>query len=152
VNLLPFSGHAKKPNLHLKKEVCSWVRDQKEEPTAKSLRKRPFAFQEGGKMTFWNIVDLKLDEFRPGINSKAEIGDDLIMVCMEIGPGKEDAGHEHPFDQCGIVLQGQIEMFIGDERRILNTNETYFIPSGKLHGWKTFDNRVLLLDVSLKQM
>ncbi|MBW1703906.1 MAG: cupin domain-containing protein [Deltaproteobacteria bacterium] len=102
-------------------------------------------------MPFWNIVDLELDEFRPGINSKAEIGDDLIMVCMEIDPGKEDVGHEHSFDQCGIVLQGQIEMFMGDERRVLNTNETYFIPSGELHGWKTFDNKVLLLDVSLKQ-
>ena len=103
-------------------------------------------------MPFWNIIDLKLDEFRPGINSKAEIGDDLIMACMEIGPGKEDAGHEHTFDQCGIVLQGQIEMFIGGERRMLNTNETYFIPSGELHGWRTFDNKVLLLDISLNQV
>ena len=102
-------------------------------------------------MPFWNTVDLQLDEFRPGINSKAEIGDDLIMVCMEIGPGKEDPGHEHTFDQCGIVLQGRIEMFVDDDRRILNTNETYFIPSGKIHGWKTFDKKVLLLDVSLKQ-
>ena len=51
-------------------------------------------------MPFWNIVDLKLDEFRPGINSKAEIGDDLIMVCMEIGPGKEDAGQKKIFRCC----------------------------------------------------
>ena len=78
-------------------------------------------------MSFWNLANLQLEEFRPGINSKAEIGDNLIMVCMEIGPEKEDAGYEHPFDQCGIVLQGQIEMFIGDEQKILNPNETYFI-------------------------
>ena len=102
-------------------------------------------------MPFWNIVDLKLDEFRPGINSRAEIGNDLIMVCMEIGPGKEDAGHEHSFDQCGIVLQGQIEMFIGEEHKLLTSGETYFIPSGEQHGWKTFGKPVKLLDVSLKQ-
>jgi hypothetical protein len=50
------------------------------------------------------LAHLQLEEFGPGINSKAEIGDNLTMVCMEIGPHKEDTGHEHPFDQCGIVL------------------------------------------------
>jgi len=102
-------------------------------------------------MSFWNVATLPLEEFRPGINSKAEIGDNLIMVCMEIGPHKEDTGHKHPFDQCGIVLQGQIEMFIGDEQKILYPNESYFIPSSELHGWKTFDNSVKLLDIALKQ-
>ena len=102
-------------------------------------------------MGIWNLSTLQLEEFRPGIMSKAEIGENLIMVCMEIGPGKEDTGHEHPFDQCGIVLAGQIEMFIGDARNTLNSNESYFIPAGVRHGWKTFTEPVRLLDVSGKQ-
>jgi len=102
-------------------------------------------------MAFWNLGTLQLEEFRPGIMSKAEIGENLIMVCMEIGPRKEDTGHKHPFDQCGIVLEGQIEMFIGEERKLLNSNESYFIPSGEHHGWKTFDKPARLLDTSLKQ-
>ena len=101
-------------------------------------------------MAFWNLESLELEEFRPGIMSKAEVGDNLIMVSMEIGPGKEDAGHIHPFDQCGIVLEGQIEMFIGEEQKLLSPNESYFIPSGERHGWKTFDQPVKILDVSLK--
>ena len=102
-------------------------------------------------MAFWNLDAIKLEEFRPGILSKAEMGDDLIMVCMEIDPNKEDAGHKHTFDQCGIVVEGQIEMFIGKDRRLLNSNEAYFIPSGEQHGWKTFDKSVKLLDISVKQ-
>lgn len=102
-------------------------------------------------MAFWNLGSLKLEEFRPGIMSKAEIGGNLIMACMEICPGKEDAGHKHPFDQCGIILEGQIEMFIDEESRLLCSNESYFIPSGKQHGWKTFDKPVKILDISLKQ-
>ena len=102
-------------------------------------------------MAFWNLGALELETFRPGIMSKAEIGQNLIMVCMEIGAEKEDAGHKHPFDQCGIVVEGQIEMFIGEELKLLNANESYFIPSGEQHGWKTFDKPVKLLDVSLKQ-
>jgi unsaturated pyranuronate lyase len=102
-------------------------------------------------MAFWKIDGLQLEEFRPGITSKAEIGENLVMVCMQIGPEKEDSGHVHGFDQCGIVLEGPIEMFAGQERHVLNANECYFIPSGERHGWKTFDKPVKLLDISPKQ-
>jgi quercetin dioxygenase-like cupin family protein len=102
-------------------------------------------------VAFWNLGALELEEFKPGIMSKVEIGNNLIMVCMEIGAGKEDTGHKHPFDQCGIVIEGKIEMFIGKERKLLKPNESYFIPSGAQHGWKTLDNPVKVLDISLKQ-
>jgi quercetin dioxygenase-like cupin family protein len=101
-------------------------------------------------MAFWNLNTLRLEEFRPGILSKAEMGDNLIMVVMEIEAEKEDTGHSHEYDQCGIVLNGKVEMYIGDERKILTSNESYFIPSGMQHGWKTFDKTVKLLDVSIK--
>lgn len=102
-------------------------------------------------MTFWNLDTLKLEAFRPGIMSNAEIGDNLVMVCMEIDQEEEDTGHQHSFDQCGIVIEGPIEMIVGQERRLLNTNECYFIPSGELHGWKTFNKPVKILDISPKQ-
>jgi quercetin dioxygenase-like cupin family protein len=102
-------------------------------------------------MSFWNLGTLNLEPFRPGILSKAEIGGNLIMVCMQIDQGKEDTGHEHPFDQCGIVLEGNIEMFVDQERRLLSSNDCYFIPSGQRHGWKTFDQPVRILDISAKR-
>jgi quercetin dioxygenase-like cupin family protein len=102
-------------------------------------------------MSFWNLKNVKLEAFRPGIFSKAEIGDRLIMVCMKIEAHQEDLGHEHSFDQCGIIVEGQIEMFIGDERKILAEKETYFAPAGIMHGWKTSDKPVKILDVSIKK-
>lgn len=53
---------------------------------------------------------------------------------MEIEAEKEDAGHKHTFDQCGIGLDGRIEMYIGEERKLLNSNDSYFIRSGMQHG------------------
>ncbi|MGD9975236.1 MAG: cupin domain-containing protein [Desulfatirhabdiaceae bacterium] len=97
-----------------------------------------------------SVNQMNLQEFRPGIRSMAEFGDKLVMACMEIGPGKEDAGHQHPVDQCGIVIDGKIEMFIGDTRRMLEAMDTYFIPAGVKHGWKTFDVPARILDVSAK--
>jgi quercetin dioxygenase-like cupin family protein len=102
-------------------------------------------------MGFWNNISLlHLQDFRPGIRSAAESGDNLVMACMEIGQGREDTGHQHPFEQCGIVVTGKIEMFIGNEKRVLEEMETYFIPAGTVHGWKAIDTPVRLLDVSAK--
>jgi mannose-6-phosphate isomerase-like protein (cupin superfamily) len=101
-------------------------------------------------MAFWNLENLELEAFKPGIASKAKIGDNLIMACMQIAEKREDTGHKHPFDQCGIVLEGKIEMFIGKERRFLGANECYFIPAGEQHGWKTFEKPAKLLDISMK--
>jgi quercetin dioxygenase-like cupin family protein len=102
-------------------------------------------------MRFQKSVDqMNLQEFRPGIRSTAEFGDKLVMACMEIDPEKEDTGHQHPFEQCGIVVEGKIEMFIGDVRSILEAMDTYFIPAGVTHGWKTFEAPARILDVSSK--
>lgn len=101
-------------------------------------------------MVFWQADDLKLAEFRPGIMSQAALGDSLIMVCMEIEPGRADTGHVHAFDQCGMVIAGRLEMFIGEERKVLGPHDCYFIPAGENHGWKTLEAPVRLLDVCPK--
>ena len=48
-----------------------------------------------------------------------------------------------------MVIAGTIEMFVGEERKTLTVHESYFIPAGLRHGWKTFDSPVKLLDISL---
>ncbi len=102
-------------------------------------------------MGFWDLKTLKLDEFRPGIRSKLESGTNLTMAFMEIGPNKEGAAHDHPFDQCGIVLEGEIEMSVEDEKKTMRPMETYFIPAGARHNWKTFTLSAKILDIVAKQ-
>jgi quercetin dioxygenase-like cupin family protein len=102
-------------------------------------------------MGFWNLKTLKLDEFRPGIWSKVESGKNLTMAFMEIAPNKEGMAHDHPFDQCGVVMEGEIEMLIGEEKKLLKPMETYFIPAGAMHNWKTIGSSAKILDVVVKQ-
>jgi quercetin dioxygenase-like cupin family protein len=102
-------------------------------------------------MGFWNLKTLKLDEFRPGISSKLESGTNLTMAFMEISKNKEGPAHDHPFDQCGIVIEGEIEMSVGDEKKLLRPMETYFIPAGTNHNWKTLSLPAKILDVVVKQ-
>lgn len=103
-------------------------------------------------MASYDLAILQLEQFLPGILTKVGIAENLIMMCMQlVGSGKEDTGHVHPFDQCGVVLEGQIEIFAGQKRQLLNENECYFIPAGECHGWKTFSEPVKILDMSLQQ-
>ena len=102
-------------------------------------------------MGFWDLKTLKLDEFRPGIRSKLESGTNLTMALMEIAPNKEGSAHDHPFDQCGVVLEGEIEMSVGEEKKLLRPMETYFIPAGIKHNWKTVASSAKILDVVVKQ-
>ena len=93
---------------------------------------------------FWSSSNgIDLQEFRPGIRTTAEFGDQLVMACMEIDPEKEDAGHQHPFEQCGVVVEGKIEMFIGDVRRILEaivTPENWTVCQAIRYRSKTAQN------------
>jgi len=102
-------------------------------------------------MGFWGLKTLKLDEFRPGIRSRLESGSNLTMAVMEIAPNKEGTAHDHPFDQCGVVVEGEIEMSVGEEKKLLRSMETYFIPAGIRHNWKTMSSAAKLLDVVGKQ-
>lgn len=102
-------------------------------------------------MGFWDLKTIKLDEFRPGIRSKLESGKNLTMAFMEIAPNKEGTSHDHPFDQCGTVIEGEIEMSVGEEKRMLRPMETYFIPAGVRHNWKTLSSSAKILDIVVKQ-
>jgi len=102
-------------------------------------------------MGFWSLKTLKLDEFRPGVRSKLESGSNLTMAFMEIAPNKEGTAHDHPFDQCGIVIEGEIEMSVGEEKKLLRPIETYFIPAGIKHNWKTIGTPAKILDIVVKQ-
>ncbi len=102
-------------------------------------------------MGFWDLKALKLDEFRPGIRSKLESGSNLTMAFMEIAPNKEGVAHDHPFDQCGVVIEGEVEMSVGEEKKRLRSMETYFIPAGVKHNWKTTSSAAKILDVVGKQ-
>jgi quercetin dioxygenase-like cupin family protein len=102
-------------------------------------------------MGFWDLKTLKLDEFRPGVRSKLESGTNLTMAFMEIAPNKEGTAHDHPFDQCGAVIEGEIEMSVDEEKKLLRPMETYFIPAGIRHNWKTTSLGAKILDVIAKK-
>lgn len=91
---------------------------------------------------------MPLKDFRPGIKSFARVGEQLTLAVMTIESGMRDEGHAHPFDQCGIVLEGVFFLTIGGEARTLGPGQGYFVPAGVPHAWSVEAGPVKMLDVS----
>jgi quercetin dioxygenase-like cupin family protein len=101
-------------------------------------------------MPFIDIPSLELKDFRPGIKSWAQIGEQQIMAIMTIEVGMEDAGHSHPFEQSGMVLEGVFKLTIAGETKSLGPGQGYFIPAGIHHGWSVTAGPVKIMDISSK--
>jgi quercetin dioxygenase-like cupin family protein len=101
-------------------------------------------------MPYFDFAHMALQDFRPGIKSAVPIGEQLILAVMTIEPGMRDEGHAHPFDQCGLVLEGVFSLTIGEETRSLGPGQGYFVPAGIPHGWSTEAGPVKIMDVSAK--
>lgn len=53
-------------------------------------------------------------------------------------PGDQAPPHvHHQSDEAFIVLGGQLEVLMGDERRVLNAGESALIPAGTVHTFAT---------------
>jgi quercetin dioxygenase-like cupin family protein len=70
-----------------------------------------------------------------GLGSHLFQGEDQQILFMEFGNDVEIPEHSHEA-QWGVVLTGEIELFIEDEKFIFRKGDTYFIPAGDRHSAK----------------
>jgi quercetin dioxygenase-like cupin family protein len=101
-------------------------------------------------MLFFDFSEWNLEDFRPGIKSRAHFGEQMTLAVMIIDGGNADTGHAHPFEQCGLVMEGFFTMTIGEETRTLGPGQGYFVPAGVAHGWATGKDPVRVLDLSAR--
>jgi quercetin dioxygenase-like cupin family protein len=68
---------------------------------------------------------------KPGLNDARQ----LQVVRVRMPPGKCHAFHRHPeFEEVLYVLDGQVEQFVGREKRILRAGELAHVPMNEVHG------------------
>lgn len=94
--------------------------------------------------------DLREPEGRrlaPGVVLRPIWGERLMLVRVEMEAGAEVPRHSHPHEQGGIVLEGEMEFTIGDERRRVGPGDAYLIPGGVEHQVRVGDRPAVALDV-----
>ena len=90
-------------------------------------------------------------KFSPEKMAKTDVasGDTLFagLNCFE--PGQQHAAHAHPGqDKLYVVLEGDAEIQVGDEKQLVSTGGGAFAPSGVVHSVRNCgDKRLIVLAV-----
>ncbi len=71
--------------------------------------------KEDALMPFYQVSDIEPFELLPGLRIRAPFGKNLMLSYLEFDRDAVVPFHSHPHEQGGIVLQGKIELTIGDE-------------------------------------
>jgi quercetin dioxygenase-like cupin family protein len=108
------------------------------EPTAEELAFAPT----------WAKKD-ELPRFSPiaGLYMQSISGGQLMANWVTIEPNKLVPRHQHPNEQLGVMLEGALELTIGDEARLLRPGDAYAIPPNLPHSARTLDEGCVVLDV-----
>lgn len=98
-------------------------------------------------MPFFDPKERQSKELLPGIHARTFWGEQMLLAVFDLDPHTHLPRHSHPHEQLGTVIQGQMELTIGDESRLLQPGDVYIIPGGVEHEALTFDEAVKVIDV-----
>jgi quercetin dioxygenase-like cupin family protein len=82
-----------------------------------------------------------------GIVARSVQGERLTLSIVELDPGAVVAEHSHEHEQLGMVIRGEMDFRVGDERRVLGPGETWRIPSNTLHEATAGPEGAVVIDV-----
>ncbi len=92
------------------------------------------------------ITDLPEAEIPfPGVRGWIAQGEDHQLVFFEMKPTADVPPHSHEYDQWGVVLEGEMELTIGEDARVYGPGDDYVIPAGVTHSAR-FLSRARVLD------
>lgn len=96
---------------------------------------------------FYNFPqDFKQFEPVPGFLVYVVSGQRLMLSQVALQPNSEAPLHSHAEEQMGIILEGEFEMTIGDETKLLKKGDMYLVPANVTHGGVTYTESILVLD------
>jgi len=98
-------------------------------------------------MHFYNISELKTQQPAEGVELRIITGAKMSMAFFRLQPGAAIPEHTHPHEQMGTVLQGALEVIIGDETQIVTEGTAYQIPSDLPHSARCLDKQAHVLEV-----
>lgn len=97
--------------------------------------------------SFHDPDNRKVKELLPGVKVRTFWEDELMLVVVELDSGAEIPIHQHPHQQAGMVIEGQMKLTIAEEKKIVKKGDIYFIPGGVDHSVKVGPDSTKVLDI-----
>ncbi len=83
----------------------------------------------------------------PGCRMRQPYGDQLMLSYLEMDAGAEVPLHHHPHEQGGVLLEGRLQLTIGEETRVVEPGALFLIPSNVPHRAVAIEGPCRVLDV-----
>lgn len=84
-----------------------------------------------------NLVDIEsvpvIDVWGAAVRARRIEGDRITLAVVELAPDAVVPGHQHEAEQLGMVIEGNVVLTLGDERRELGPGGTWRIPTNVPH-------------------
>lgn len=77
--------------------------------------------------------DCRLKEPFPGIALRAFSGERMTVALVDLAPGAIIPDHEHPHEQLGLLIEGEMKFTIAGKTRTLQAGACWRIPGGVRH-------------------
>ncbi len=86
-------------------------------------------------------------ELVPGVRTRTFWGENMLLSMVEIDANSEVPAHTHPHEQAGVLVEGEMEMGIGGEVKVLKPGDMYVIPGNVEHYARCGNTPAKALDV-----
>ena len=99
-------------------------------------------------MPHFDVASLEPQALLPGITVRTAWGERIMLSFLEF----EHAGatvplHRHDHEQMGMGLEGEFELVIGGEARLIRAGDVYLVPSGVEHSATAVGGPARALDI-----
>jgi quercetin dioxygenase-like cupin family protein len=91
--------------------------------------------------------DLLTKDMFEGVTIGLAWGEKLMFSLVTFEPSGDIPEHSHPHEQAGVCLEGQFELIVEGESRIVRAGELYIIPGNAKHAARAVGNPCKTLDV-----
>ncbi|MCG8648449.1 MAG: cupin domain-containing protein [Pirellulales bacterium] len=98
-------------------------------------------------MAFIEIDSIPAQEVCPGCRLRTPYGENLMLSYLEMDQGAEIPLHDHPHEQGGMLLEGKLQLTIGEQTKIVAAGAMFIIPPGVPHRAVAVDGPAVVLDV-----
>ena len=98
-------------------------------------------------MPFFKIGQREEKPLFDGVTIRTAYGERAMMSFVYFKPNSQVPEHSHPHEQMGTVMEGEFELVIEDEARIVRQGDAYVIPSGVRHSARSLDTPAVALDI-----
>lgn len=87
-------------------------------------------------MPFIQLADLTSREVAPGCHARFVHTDNLTLSYWDLEEGAVLRDHAHPHEQICTVIDGELELTVAGETRLMTRGQVAVIPGGTAHAAK----------------